>query len=180
MGLHPQYSLCLGGACLIFLIALAQRSNADAARFARVDWTRFVSPNGTPVAFVAPQGPPAADRTVHALFDVFAAIVSRKPDWGDQGTAGLGVTDIEFPDKGKPYFRLKLAWTDPQREGFTSAMNNAIQLGLTSSTGTIGLPPGKTTGLFLRLLLATQVRTEGFGATGAVVMQPDGWLRVGR
>jgi hypothetical protein len=176
MGEDPRYGLCLGGAYLLFLLAIAQKFPESVYEFLVVDWNAFtfsVNDYMRPIPFLPSQESEDADRSVRTLYELFCTILPLK-DRPEQ----LAVAGIEGPFNGQAYFRLKLKWSVEQIAECTATINSSIEDAFTKDYLT--LPRGKTVGAFLRFLICSQSRRVGMGAIGSIALDKDGWLRVGR
>lgn len=168
--------LCLGGAYLVFLLALAQRFPGELPRFLAADWKPFALVQGgtaKPTFFLPSQWQADAERSIRALYAFFSAVIPLKSD-----QQKLGVTEISLPATDKPFFRLKLDWAATELSACGSAIGRMVDTGV--ATETLPLPQAKTTGAFLRFSLTSCVRKRGLGPVGTVSIGRDGWLRVGR
>lgn len=214
VGAHAQWMghigdkpLSLGGAYLLFLLALWQKSSESTNMFLVKDWTCFMTLKNTkrsPVAFLGYQeDSESAEWSVRSLYEFFLHMICLK----DGRT--LGLSSLKPPEKGKPYFSLKLKWPDEDFRQIAGGLRTKVgdvfkvsrqgQIALHEEDDIaseneqgradyLALPKSKTVGAFLRFLVASQIRDRGFGAKGAIRLENDldggaddkGWLKVGQ
>jgi hypothetical protein len=174
-GTRPFYPLCLGGAYLLLIIAIARRFPDGARSLGRgVDvWPKFIAENGRPLLFLDSQGHGDARRCLESLFRFFSAVVPLKGAEHE-----LGISKIELPGSAKR-FGMHMTWTPAQRAEFARAVAEDF---VTPSLGgaPLHLSGAKAVSLYLRFVLSSQVRTEGAGTFATMALDNLGVLWVGR
>lgn len=177
MGSTPRYSLCLGGAYFLLLIAISNDFIHEVVEFSTIDWGDFIDKNGIPIDFLPVQTSVYAERSVRFLFEFLSSIVTLKNSYE------LGLDDIIFPEpgEGKYFFKLHLKWTADQLREFSKKLAvdiDAILLPVADNSSPI-LSKSQTVPQFLRFLLSSQVANCGFGSAGTITLDRFGYLRIG-
>ena len=173
MGAKESYNLCLGGAYLLLLTAVARFFPEKVRDFLNVNWADFVDDNGSPIKFLPKQLPNYAQKSYESLFMFYSAIVCNDKTSDDQKR--FAIQTLVGPINGAKMFRVQLNWEDPSNimtvlEKYCNDVFN---------TGKLSLGDSKTVELFMAFLLRSQVRINGIGGIGALRIN-NNWLEIGR
>jgi hypothetical protein len=181
MGGAPINPLSLGGAYLIFLIALGKVFPGKVNDFLVPHFGVFMQAGSPlkPLAFLPSQEQVDAERTVRALYEFFSSIIHLKEANASQlgRPREIGLERIEPLREGATHFRLKVKWTPDQIAECAASLRSTVEEGF--SIEKIDLPRGKVIGSFLRFLISSQVRKKGMGPVGTISLDDFGWLKVG-
>lgn len=172
MGAEPGHNLCLGGAYLLLLTAIAEKFAGDVSRFTGVTWAHFLVSN-QPAPFFPKQSSRDAAQSVRLLLEFFRAVRDLK------GTGALAFDRFDGPTPGRAYFRVHLAWSSEELAECARSLRDEYVAPAVQGAS-LQLLTGKTVPLFLRLVLSMQARASGWGAIGTISVDDDGWLKVGR
>ncbi len=181
MGFIRNKPLSLGGAYLVFLMAVAQKAPQQVQKFCIDDWRCFCSKTGVPIPFLGSQDQDAARRSLRALYAFFLQIVLRKDD------TTPGIKELKGPSPGHPYFSIKLDWLDEDLGRLAQGVRAAVTSRLDPQPNQ-PLGGGNTVSALLRFIYASKVGVSGFGALGTIRLDDDPnktvdkrrWLRVGQ
>jgi hypothetical protein len=169
-GNHP---LSLGGAYLLLLYAIQFRhseylkANRDVFL---VDFKAFVDRDGDLLPFLPHQPRGFAEVTFRALFNVFVEVATVKE------TTRCAIRSIVF-DPQSGCVEAVLLWDPVQRKKLSDTSLATLLEGM-NHDGHFHLQASRTSGLLLRFVLASQVRENGFGATGRVIMENNGLFKL--
>lgn len=176
MGNYGDHYLSLGGAYLLFLLALWQKFPEQSEQFLVSDWTCFctlISERGKknskmePLPFLGnQQDQEVANWSVRSLYDFFVNIVTL-----EDGVT-LGISNFSPPTKDKPYFSLKLLWSPENFQKFAGGIQSKIGDAFRGKDH-VKFPKGKSVTSLLRFLVASQIRDSGFGAKGTIRLEDD-------